>query len=64
MSGPFVRKPTESVAGHSGVHPSDLETLRKNRWRLRQIIIQGNLRYFGVLVAASQTERRCAVLRS
>jgi hypothetical protein len=30
------------VAGHSGVHPSDLETLRINRERLRQIIIQGN----------------------
>ena len=43
MSGPFARKPTASVAGHSGVHPSDLETLRKNRARLRQIIIQGNL---------------------
>ncbi len=51
MSGPFVRKPTESVAGHSGVHPSDLETLRKNRSRLRQIIIQGNLLGFAIAAA-------------
>jgi hypothetical protein len=33
-----------TVARHSGDHPPDLETLRATPARLRQILIQGNLR--------------------
>ena len=32
-----------TVAGHSGDHPPDLETLRATPARLHQILIQGNL---------------------
>jgi hypothetical protein len=32
-----------TVAGHSGDHPPDLETLRANPQRMHQILIQGNL---------------------
>jgi len=41
--GLFVRKPTGAVAGHSGDHPPDLETLRAEAARLHHILIQGNL---------------------
>ena len=36
-----------TVAGHSGDHPPDLETLRATPARPHQILIQGNLFGFG-----------------
>src|SRR5207244_13518505 len=39
--GLFARKPTATVAGHSGDHSPDLETLRANPSRLPHILIQG-----------------------
>jgi len=40
-----------TVAGHSGDHPPDLETLRATPARPHQILIQGIMRYLSAVPA-------------
>src|SRR3954471_5306005 len=54
-------KSQPTVAGHSGDHPPDLETLRATPARPHQIVIQGNL--YGWLASETNEPERLTTAR-